>query len=328
SLGYPMSGVSSMPPEVATYLAAVRESLADLPPLERDDLLAEVEASLADAAAETGSSLTSRLGPPDRFAAELLAAAGLQRTPIAAGERSRLADRARALAARLAAHPRAAAWRSVARELAPIWWVARGYLVVGALAWALDNDAGRSTRYPIIPSFGSAEAGVALIAAAVALSVFVGLRMRGRRPRFPRLAVLVNVALALAAVPVALEVTRAQDDLVSAASVPPAVVEADVPDGLLYDGVRVTNVYPFSRDGRLLHDVLLYDSQGRPLELRAPRRLDPDRRVPVARGNRPVFNAFPIRYYEPGTRRVARPNAAPRVELPSILTPPVRPRGD
>ena len=45
-----MSATTVLPPDVAAYLAAVREALADLPVAERDDLLAEVEVSLLDAA--------------------------------------------------------------------------------------------------------------------------------------------------------------------------------------------------------------------------------------------------------------------------------------
>ncbi len=46
-----MTAATAPPPEVAAYLAAVREALADLPAAERDDLVAEVEASLVEAAA-------------------------------------------------------------------------------------------------------------------------------------------------------------------------------------------------------------------------------------------------------------------------------------
>ena len=35
--------------------------------------------------------------------------------------------------------------------------------------------------------------------------------------------------------------------------------------GLAYNGAQVTNIYPFSRDGRLLHDVLLFTGNGTPL---------------------------------------------------------------
>jgi hypothetical protein len=32
---------------------------------------------------------------------------------------------------------------------------------------------------------------------------------------------------------------------------------------------------------------------------------------------------FPIRYYQPGTKRVERPNAAPYIEHPLVVTPPL-----
>jgi hypothetical protein len=36
-----------------------------------------------------------------------------------------------------------------------------------------------------------------------------------------------------------------------------------------------------------------------------------------------LLNAFPIRYYEPGTRHVAHPNAGPPIRKPGILAPSV-----
>jgi len=63
---------------------------------------------------------------------------------------------------------------------------------------------------------------------------------------------------------------------------------------------------------------------GRPLEIPGDRLADSTRRFVVTNGNKPLFNVFPIRYYEPGTHRVARPNAAPYVELPLVRTPPSR----
>lgn len=316
-----MTGLTTVPPEVEQYLAAVRESLADLPPAERDDLLAEVEASLAEAAADTDS-LAATLGRPEAFAAELRAAAGLEERT---GPRSpELVRRLRSAIARLAESPA----RRAAAELAPIWWVARGYVAVALIAHLLQSDW--SSRYAFIPHFGSTELGLAIVVLAIAISVGFGLRLRQRPGVFRRSAVLANLALAIAAIPIAdalaEQLTRAQDNLIALASdsQPQPVV---VPPGLIYDGQPVRNVYPFSRQGRLLHDVLLYDDLGRPLEIPTTRELDPDRRVVVTNGNRPLFNAFPIRYYEPGTKRVARPNAAPRIELPLVLTPALTDRG-
>ncbi|HJV29442.1 MAG TPA: hypothetical protein VJ645_02905 [Gaiellaceae bacterium] len=69
--------------DIAAYLAAVRSSLSDLPEAERDDLVAEVEASLVESAGE-GGSISARLGPPEEFAArrrDEREQAALQRLP-------------------------------------------------------------------------------------------------------------------------------------------------------------------------------------------------------------------------------------------------------
>ena len=302
--------------DVAAYLAAVRSSLRDLPEAERDDLVAEVEASLVESAGE-GGSISARLGPPEEFAAELRSAAGLHETSAPERRPSRL----ELLAARIARDPRAAQVRSIVRELAPIWWVARAYLAVGGLAYVLD--ANWSTRYPVpqvgIGGPGTGETGLALIVVATIASVWAGLWMRRHGSPFPRLSAAVNAALVLAILPVALDVTDSRSqELLFATSYPQAL---QLTPGLAVDGQPIDNIYPYTRDGKLLHDVLLYDGRGRPIDIAANRGDDPNRRFVVSNGNRPLFNVFPIRYYEPGTKRVERPNAAPYIEHPHVVTP-------
>jgi hypothetical protein len=302
--------------DVAAYLAAVRSSLRDLPEAERDDLVAEVEASLVESAGE-GGPISARLGPPEEFAAELRSAAGLHATTKREGRTSRV----ELLAARIADDPRVARVRSTARELAPIWWVARGYLAVGAIAYVLDVDW--SVRYPVprigIEGPGSAELGLALIVFATILSVWAGVWMRRHGSPFPRLTSAVNAALFLALLPVALDATDSRSQQLLITTTPEPVLAR----GLTYDGVPIDNIYPYTRDGKLLQDVLLYDGRGRPIEIASNRADDPNRRFVVSNGNRPLFNVFPIRYYEPGTRRVERPNAAPYIEHPHVVTPPL-----
>jgi hypothetical protein len=151
----------------------------------------------------------------------------------------------------------------------------------------------------------------------------LGLRARRKGTMFPRAAAALNVLLALAIIPTVAEITNTQayDVLVATAYAP--TPEPVGGDGLWYGGVRVDNVYPYARDGKLLHDVLLYDGIGRPLELGGA---DPNRRLVLGVDGEPILNVFPIRYFEPGTRRVARPNAGPPVQLPEIATPPLRTR--
>ena len=68
--------------DVAGYAAAVRRSLVDLGPELVDDLTDDLEADLADALDDErhvahGRGLLDQFGPPEAYAAELRAAAGL-----------------------------------------------------------------------------------------------------------------------------------------------------------------------------------------------------------------------------------------------------------
>ena len=297
-----MTPTTAVPPEVTEYLAAVRAALDDLPATERDDLLAEVEPSLLDAASEAGGNVSARLGPAEDFAAELRTAAGLV-PPRRATEELRLLDAAR----RLARDPRV----QELRRLAPIWWVVRAYLLVAAIALAAGSSW--SLRYFLVPHLGPAWLGLLVIAAAAALSIWIGLRT----PRATHLVVLGNVVLLALAIPVLRHFQHRQ------LPVQVVVTTAYLPEhGLTLNGVSVNNIYPFSRQGRLLHDVLLYTGAGTPLD--APgAAIDPQRRVLRTTSGKQIFNAYPIRYFDPGTGEVAHPGAAPKVKIPQIATPPL-----
>ena len=133
-----MSMTTGLPPNVGEYLGALRAELADLAPEERDDLLSEVEPSLLEAAADDDEPIAARLGPAAAFAADLRASAGLPPAPH--GEPA--APRGlRASLRELARHPAAAGTASVLRELAPVWWVARAYVAVEALAMVTGEGA-------------------------------------------------------------------------------------------------------------------------------------------------------------------------------------------
>ena len=298
-----MTPTTAVPPEVTEYLAAVRAALDDLPATERDDLLAEVEPSLFDAASETGGDVSARLGPPEEFAAELRAAAGLHVPSTAVQGEPRVLVRAR----RLARDPRL---RELGR-LAPVWWVVRGYFAVAAIA--LFAGAAWSSRYIFVPRVGTGLLGLIVILAAICVSIWVGLRTK----RANRLVWLVNVVLLAAAVPVLVHFQHRRL---------PVLVEREtfyVPgQGLTLNGVPINNIYPFSRNGRLLHDVLLYTGAGAPLDAGGAS-IDPQRRVLRTTSGKQILNAYPIRYFDPGTGEVAHPGAAPKVKIPRIATPPL-----
>ncbi|TMM02287.1 MAG: hypothetical protein E6G02_11460 [Actinobacteria bacterium] len=304
-----MTTAAHVPSDVETYLARVRAALADVPADERDDLLAEVEASLHETASESGGSVAAQLGPPEDFAAELRSAAGLHPSaaPPAAGLRETIE--------RLANSPRVAGSLRFLRELAPIWWAVRGYVAVAALA--LAAGASWSVAHGAVPRIGNAKLGAIAILVAVAASIALGLW--SRRTAQARLALSVlNVALLAAVVPVAVHLSHRTQPAVATQ----IVVQTEIVPGLAYNGTPLDNVYPYSRDGRLLHDVLLYTGAGTPLNLRA-KSYDPLRRILFTKAGGRIYNAFPVRYYQPGTTTVLRPNAGPNVKVPRITTPPL-----
>ena len=97
-----MNGTTLERPDVAAYLDAVRSRLADLPAEERDDLVADVEASLL----ESGEPPTLS---PEEFATELREAAGLAPETSTASQPSLLESIRLWLSSE-----RAASWRTTA----------------------------------------------------------------------------------------------------------------------------------------------------------------------------------------------------------------------
>jgi hypothetical protein len=308
-----MTTTAGSSPQIDAYLAAVGASLADLAPDERADLLAEVEASLLESA---GDSPIASLGPPEEFAAELRASAGLGAplTPEASGDP--LAS-LRSLAARVAGYPPVRALARLARELAPAWWLVRGYLVVVAIA-ALTG-ASWASSHPWLPILGSERAGALLVVVASALSLAVGLGTRRTGASVALALLVVNLAALVAVVPA---VRHAQQDatpiIVQAA---PSAADSFAYRALYDNGTQVLNIYPYSRAGTLLHDVQLYDQNGRPITLGLGD--DPLRRIVRSKIGATLANAYPVRYREPGTGQVAHPNAAPYRRAPIVATPPL-----
>jgi uncharacterized membrane protein len=288
-------------PDVAAYLAALERELADLAADERDDLLEEVEASLL----EIDEDPVACLGPPARFAAELRSSAGLPPAPLPPAP----PERRRSLRERLATSPTLAALRALARELAPIWWAIRAYIAVLVLA---ELFAAPLTMVVWIPRFGSAETGAAILGLAVVASVAIGIARR--RDRLPLRAAWIALDLVLAVCALALVVNEF-NNRVLAEPIP------EQPVGVVNQGIAVNNIFVYDVNGKLLRDVRLYDSYGQPFNVRDG---DPDssRRVLKTRGGIPAFNTFPIRFFEPGTRRVKNADAAP----PHLKPPLIRPR--
>lgn len=289
--------------DVASYAAEVRAALAHLPDAEREILLEDLESHLEEVAAESGSPLYERLGKPADYAAELRSAYGA--ADSAGMKQGRpLRDRAQAMISALIGTN---AYRSVLAllpELRPGWWVLRAYLAVLILAFMLRD--GRNLRPLPNPfsSFGLLE--IVAMVAAIALSVRIG---RGGLPsgRVWRGAGLFgNVAIALVALPVLAEMSTTH-------AYPLSVTE---PYGYYsasragYYGPNVTNIYPYSKDGRALTEVLLYDQNGRPLTIWNSK--DPTTDFPIDSNGKPISNEYPLtqRHFN------GDPVLPPRVAIP------------
>jgi hypothetical protein len=253
-----MNATNTSTEEISRYLDAVREALGDLPPAERDGLLEDLPDHLAEVAAESGQPLSERLGPPERYAAELRAAAGVG--PISGGSPRSLAAAARRLGvllstvdARLGPLVGAPRLREFLVLLRPAWWVLRGYLLALVAAGLLDPSS-----LGLVPRMrGNELVGFLLVLVFVVGSIWVGRRGAGlsRVPR--RLVVAAGVLVVLGSLPV----LHSIDDY---AHVGGAGDGGSYPVDQ-YGGV--SDVFPYGPDGQPLRGVTLYDQNGNPIEI-------------------------------------------------------------
>jgi uncharacterized membrane protein len=289
--------------DVADYAAAVRAALAPLPDAERDNLLEDLESHLAEVAGESDQPLRERLGKPEDYAAELRSAYGAGGDAFNKRQRRPLRDRAWALIKGALGTQVYRELRSLLPELRPGWWILRAYLAVLFLAFVFRDGA---NLRPIPNPFSSGGL-LQIVATFIAIVISVRLGRRGMPlNRGWRGAVLAaNVAIALLALPV----------LVSMGTGSSYVYSYDGPSDPYFSSVSAgyypgfSNIYPYSRDGKPLTDVLLYDQDGHPL---VPGKSDVVIDVPNGADGLPIPNAYPLN--ERDLNGV--PITAPRVALP------------
>ena len=249
--------------EQEEYLEAVRRALADLDPAARGELLEDLPEHLAEVAAEGEGTLVERLGPPEAYAAELRAAAGVA---VASTKRSdRLAAGFRNLLGSLGVadrkvgpvlgYPRASEFL---RLLVPGWWLLRGYLVAMAITMLSGNS-----QPGLLPRLGgSTLAATLLLAVCLLASIWLGRRER-RMPSLGRAGLaLGGVALVL----FGMVVFDKADSYGGDYGGPMAEVVSHNP----YDFVQ--DIYAYDKDGKLLSEVYLFDQDGNPIRLGDPYR--------------------------------------------------------
>ena len=321
-------------PDVDSYLAAVREELADLPEADRAELLEDLAshlAEVADAPADDGTDdapLAVRLGSPAAYASELRAAAGLppKGTTTAVDGAVDTGSPSVVAVVRDAA---VAAWRhpwsrgacGFFGDLRPAWWIARGVLAVAVPAW-WTIDFYRD--FPIPTVLGSSTLGAVACVVAAIVSVRIG-RAEPRLSAGPR--------IVLRAAEIAI--------VVAALVLLPQVSERLRPRTFSFGGGGpqfelesrygpVTNIYPYAADGTPLDGVLLYDQDGRPL--RSEEQLWwPDRCVrrpqhPRAADGVPVPFSYPLTYE--ADPRYPEGMCATTIPRPAVRLPTLAERGE
>lgn len=316
--------------EVRDYLAAVSRELADLPADERDDLLEDLDSHLHEVIAEGEGTLEQRLGPPEQYAAELRASAGLSssdRSTASVLHRAVNSLSATALWRRTAEHPWTRAALEFVPQLRPAWWIVRAWLAVG-LVGGLYHDRGYRegsfNGHGIIDLYRdsgiwpggwpSPYVAVALLLIAIPISITIGRRSFAGVARW--LVAAANVFAIAMLVPAVAALGGQTSYFQSGPSVLP---------GLVNDGSPVTNIYPYDAQGQPLDNVRLFDQDGQPL-------------LGVSGdgsgfqvGNMVVVptaepNAIPNGYPVPNTVTVYGPDGTPTTTVlprPTIVVPPL-----
>ena len=304
------------------YLKDVAPHLAALPADERADLLDDLAQHLREIAAEEGPPLAERLGPPEAYAAELLASAGV----VTAGRPNvPLLARANTIIERSRDSWAGQELVRLSPVLRPAWWVARAYLAVAFLSEAQGVGA---DAFPIPELLGSRMIGLLTILVAVPLSVRLGERSL---PRSGRLLVgAAGVVLAIFGLSLLDNAGSGHVHYIQSYDPP---TYADRGCLAAASGQPITNLYAYDADGRLLDPVLLYDQDGRPIDNLCPeadalgRRLATEYRQDL--NGAPVINAFPRRQtaaVQPGRPSFpGQPEATVPVKPPAVVVPRLSP---
>lgn len=285
--------------DVADYAARVRAALADLPAADMDALLEDLELHLAEVKAEGEGSLEERLGSPEDYARELRAAYRAGQEPGPKDEETNFSHLVRQANKRLTGSTWYQQIRGFLPSLRPAWWVLRAYFAVLIVTAALSPDYNLGP----LPNLSTLH-GIAQIVA-TGFAIWLSVRLGRRQRPFPQPArvviVTANVLVAFIAVLI----------LAHMGSFPYSVVTTNLtqmPNTVFADGA-VTNIYPYTQDGKPLTNVLLYDQDGRPLGVQQG---EPNTTYPMGADGKAITNAYPL------TQRHQNgdPVAAPRVAFP------------
>jgi hypothetical protein len=277
---------SKLANDVASYAAEVRVALAHLPDAEREVLLEDLESHLEEVASESGLPLQERLGKAVDYAAELRSAYGAP-DHVGTKERRPFRDRAQAVISALIGTN---AYRDVAAmlpELRPGWWVLRAYLAVLFLAFVVRHEHNLHPVPNPFTSFGLLE--ILAMAAAIAVSVRIGRRGTPSGAVWRGVALAANFAIGLLALGVFANMGTNHYTLSTTDS---GAYASSYQGG--YYGPGFSNIYPYTKDGKPLKDVLLYDQNGKPLTIGWGKDAGVITEYPVAADGRSIPNEYPL----------------------------------
>jgi hypothetical protein len=180
--------------------------------------------------------------------------------------------------------------------------VLRAYLAVLILMAAISPGYGLGPIPNPVTKRGFVE--ILAIGVAIWLSVRIGRRSRPHSQKALVLTFSANLLIALFAVVVLANMRSfAYSELISSAN-PEQTTYANA-----FGAGQVTNIYPYSQDGKPLTNVLLYDQDGRPITVD---KSEAQTSYPVGADGKAVTNAYPL------TQRHMNgdPVVAPRVAFP------------
>lgn len=229
----------------ADYLDRVASGLADLPEEDREEVIQDLRAHLAEL---DHANIRNTLGTPEEFVAEFRASAGLDEEP---GKPSRfsVAPLRRKLdyaGQRLAELTR---WSTVR----PVWILTRGWLLVSTFAVLAGGTAFR--RFPIPVIENSSMVGLALVLLATWVSLWLDRRKTSMREGASFVYSSVVVLFVLVNMVAVTDLSRSQ----------PYVEDVFYPDQMVGpEGSPIDNIHAYDLDGNPV-EVLLFDQDGRPL---------------------------------------------------------------
>lgn len=259
-------------PAKSQYLEQVAAGLADLPEEEREEVVQDLSAHLAEL---SDDDVVTVLGTPSEFVAEFRISAGLDQRGSIPGLLVGARRTLEAWGTRLSSLSNWPRWR-------PAWIWGRGWLIISVYAVVSEDVV--FWHFPIPAVEGSSIYGLFLVAAATWLSVWIERRPRSRRRD------LASATYSMLGV-WALVVGTVGGSALGAPAVFEQIDERLYSDHpvVSHDGNPVENIYAFDRQGDPV-EVMLFDQLGRPLLVMPPWVYDQAEMSPT--GEAEYYNGF------------------------------------